>query len=299
MRPNCLEFLIFLSICYLPSNITNELIVIYVQANRWYVAWACINGPSSDCGSGGQAMVINDDVGFHFKTSKMSNNGTDVNAGQIPCLLYNVVNNDHSLPYRRSDRCEQVIVLSKNVSRKVTVACLKYIITLMEWSWKTYRDMVMETNGLVPINFQKLSLMKHLKRLVYVIRACLRLVRSYVNEIYPQNSKRRNSHEYMAYFEAIGEVRIFIQRLMSDPTPTCAVLPRRSGKGKPHKVCLVQFAMEMTNAVLKEAHDTVIACFHAFFPTPTLKWNHLCSLLSLAKVRPLTRLILLTCYVIF
>lgn len=30
---------------------------IALQANRWYVAWAKVSGPSSDCGTGGQGMV--------------------------------------------------------------------------------------------------------------------------------------------------------------------------------------------------------------------------------------------------
>lgn len=34
---------------------------IVLQANRWYVAWAKVGGPSSDCGSGGQAMVTAED----------------------------------------------------------------------------------------------------------------------------------------------------------------------------------------------------------------------------------------------
>lgn len=32
-----------------------------LQANRWYVAWAKVSGPSSDCGSGGQGMVTAED----------------------------------------------------------------------------------------------------------------------------------------------------------------------------------------------------------------------------------------------
>ena len=32
-----------------------------LQANVWYVAWARISGPSSDCGSSGQAAVTTDD----------------------------------------------------------------------------------------------------------------------------------------------------------------------------------------------------------------------------------------------
>lgn len=259
------------------------IFVIITQANRWYVAWACINGPSSDCGSSGQAMVINDEVGFHFKTSKKSNNGTDVNAGQIPCLLYNLMNSDHSIPIKHIEPGDPVIVLSKNISRKVTVSCFRSLITLLQWSWTTFKDGMMDTNGQIPINYQKLTLMKHQKRLVYVIRACLRLVKSYINEIYPQNNRKRNSHEYMSYFEAIADVRNLIQMIMADKTPTCNLLPRR-GKNKTHRVCFVQFALELTNSILKEAHETITACFHAFFPTPTLKWNHLCSLLFHVKV---------------
>lgn len=255
------------------------------QANRWYVAWACISGPSSDCGSSGQAMVINDEVGFHFKTSKQSNNGTDVNAGQIPCLLYNTVTPDQTFSHKTIDLGDPIIILSKNLSRKVTVPCFRSLITLLQWSWDTFKEIILETNGLVPINYHKLTVMKHQKRLVYVIRACLRLVKSYINEIYPQNNRKRNSQEYMSYFEAIADVRNLIQAIMADQTPTCAMLPRKPGKNKAHRVCYVQFALELTSSILKEAHDSITACFHAFFPTPTLKWNHLCFMLFNVKVR--------------
>ncbi|XP_048488841.1 E3 ubiquitin-protein ligase MYCBP2 [Plutella xylostella] len=254
-----------------------------IMANRWYVAWACINGPSSDCGSSGQAMVINDEVGFHFKTSKKSNNGTDVNAGQIPCLLYNTVTPDNSVPVRAHDQGEPVIVLTKNISRKVTVSCFRSLITLLHWSWSTFKGILLDTNGQVPINYQKLNTMKHQKRLVYVVRACLRLTKSYINEVYPQNHRKRNSHEYMSYFEAIADVRNLIQMILSEPAPTCAMLPKKPGKLKAIRLCYVQFALEMTNSILKECHETFTSCFHAFFPTPTLKWNQLCSMLYFVK----------------
>ena len=61
-------------------------------AGRWYVAWARVSGPSSDCGSSGQIQVASEEgIQFHFKSSRKSNNGTDVNAGQIPQLLYKVI----------------------------------------------------------------------------------------------------------------------------------------------------------------------------------------------------------------
>lgn len=257
---------------------------ILFQAHRWYVAWACINGPSSDCGSSGQAMVINDEIGFQFKTSKKSNNGTDVNAGQIPSLLYNIVNSDHLLPARKLDAGEPVVALSKNISRKVTVPGFRSLISLLLWSWTTFQEIILETNGLLPINFLKLTTMKHQKRLVYIIRASLRLVKSYIIEIYPQQSRRRNSQEFMSFFDAIAEVRNVIQGIMADPIPTCSMLPKKPGKNKVHRVCYVQFALEMTNSILTEAHDTFTACFYAFFPTPILKWSHLCSLLFNVRV---------------
>ena len=34
---------------------------VLLQANIWYVAWSRISGPSSDCGSSGQAIVTTED----------------------------------------------------------------------------------------------------------------------------------------------------------------------------------------------------------------------------------------------
>lgn len=228
-------------------------------------------------------MVINDEVGFHFKTSKKSNNGTDVNAGQIPCLLYNTLGSDLAAPARCADNGEAIVALTKNISRNVTVPCFKSLITLMQWSWSTLKETILDTNGQIPITYQKLTLMKHQRRLVYVIRACLRLVRSYINEIYPSHNRNKKSQEYMCYYDTIVEVRNLIQAMMAEQTPTCGMLPRRPGKPRAHRACYVQFALELSGAVLAEAHDTLAACYHAFFPTPPGKWAHLCSLLSQAR----------------
>lgn len=60
-----------------------------LYGGRWYLVWARIAGPSSDCGSSGQSSVTSEDqIIFNFKTSKKANNGTDVNSGQIPSILY-------------------------------------------------------------------------------------------------------------------------------------------------------------------------------------------------------------------
>ncbi len=96
-----------------------------LQANRWYLAWARVNGPSSDCGSGGQGAVTTEDqVTFTFKSSKKSNNGTDVNAGQIPQILFRVVTHD-SLPSAKPNApVDLVHDISNSFARTVTpVSC--------------------------------------------------------------------------------------------------------------------------------------------------------------------------------
>lgn len=39
-----------------------------LQANRWYLGWARVNGPSSDCGSGGQSSVTTEEQCVFFIT---------------------------------------------------------------------------------------------------------------------------------------------------------------------------------------------------------------------------------------
>ncbi|GFS50044.1 e3 ubiquitin-protein ligase MYCBP2 [Trichonephila clavipes] len=94
---------------------------IQLTANRWYVAWARISGPSSDCGSSGQSVVTTEDqIIFYFKSSKKSNNGTDVNAGQIPQLLYRTITPDSQGLSKPCSEIEPVTVLTKDFSRTVT-----------------------------------------------------------------------------------------------------------------------------------------------------------------------------------
>lgn len=56
-------------------------------------------------------------VVFYFKTSKKSNNGTDVNAGQIPQLLYHLVTPESQAPTRHVDSAKEVYILSREFSR--------------------------------------------------------------------------------------------------------------------------------------------------------------------------------------
>ena len=43
----------------------------------------------------------------------------------------------------------------------------------------------------------------------------------------------------------------------------------------------------MLEQVVKECHDSFVACFHVFYPTAPLKWTILCELLDqVHKVKP-------------
>ena len=59
-------------------------------------------------------------VVFKFKSSKKSNNGTDVNAGQIPQILYRLPAHDSAGVSRKNDFTEPAHILSRDFSRMVS-----------------------------------------------------------------------------------------------------------------------------------------------------------------------------------
>ncbi|XP_026302017.1 E3 ubiquitin-protein ligase MYCBP2 isoform X8 [Apis mellifera] len=244
-----------------------------LQANRWYVAWAKVSGPSSDCGSGGQGMVTAEDqVMFYFKSSKRSNNGTDVNAGQIPQLLYRIVTPENQTPNRQRDRIEPVYVLKRDFSRTVTKECFQSLISLLQWSWNTLKaalsDIMVHSTS---------SHALEVERLVYISKASLRLLRIYTNEIYPNQAGKKTPAESVRLAECIGEVRALLHQILSDTVPLNA---KSKGKTRLNKTPSAINNNKMTNSILEECHRTFVACYHVFYPTAYLKWVCLCELLS-------------------
>ncbi|KAB7503617.1 E3 ubiquitin-protein ligase MYCBP2 [Armadillidium nasatum] len=160
-----------------------------IQANRWYAAWARVSGPSSDCGSSGQSMITTEDqVIFYFKSSKKSNNGTDVNAGQIPQILYRILSSESNLQSKLVLPEETVPILSKGFYINITNDVFQSLLDLLNWSWTTLCSCIGEqvtksSSGTGGQMVAKLDL----QRLVYVCCSCLRLLRVYINEIYPNS----------------------------------------------------------------------------------------------------------------
>ncbi|KAM8976196.1 E3 ubiquitin-protein ligase MYCBP2 isoform 2-T2 [Pelodytes ibericus] len=247
---------------------------VLLQASWWYVAWARVSGPSSDCGSHGQASITTDDgVLFLFKSSKKSNNGTDVNAGQIPQLLYRLPTSDGSAAKGKQQVSEPVHILKKSFARTVSVECFESLLSILHWSWTTLVLGVEELRGLK--GFQHTATLLDLERLRFVGTCCLRLLRVYTCEIYPISaSTKAVVEETSKLAECVGKTRTLLRKILSEGVDNCMMKLDNDPQG------YLSQPLSLLEAVLQECHNTFTACFHSFYPTPALQWACLCDLLN-------------------
>ncbi|XP_032812561.2 E3 ubiquitin-protein ligase MYCBP2 isoform X3 [Petromyzon marinus] len=267
---------------------------VLLQAGWWYVAWARVSGPSSDCGSHGQPTITTDDgVVFQFKGSKKSNNGTDVNAGQIPQLLYRLPSHDNSSGKGKPQSLEPVHILRRSFSRTVSPECFEALLRVLQWSWSTLTAGLQELGAFT--GFTRTATLLDLERLVFLASACLRLLRVFVCEIYPSvDGVKPALEETSKLAECVGNTRCLLQKILGDETQARAIRPRRDERGRPAgsgDTAVVAPGRParpersdgpegLLEAVLQECHSTFTACFHAFYPTPALQWACLCDLLT-------------------
>lgn len=161
-----------------------------IVAGKWYLLWIKVSGPSSDCGSNGQNIVVGDDqVVFTFKSSKKSNNGTDINSGQIPSILYRVVTHDRKIS-DISGKNEVVCKISKQFINTISPESFENLVKLLSWSWSQFKVKINEMVEKISSNDELL-----LNRYVYTCQVCLRLLKKYINEIYPSESFKFNENE--------------------------------------------------------------------------------------------------------
>ncbi|CAN8032629.1 unnamed protein product, partial [Ixodes persulcatus] len=245
---------------------------VLLQASRWYVVWAHISGPSSDCGSSGQSVVTTEDqVVFYFKSSKKSNNGTDVNAGQLPQLLYRVITPDVQTSNQTMDQSESITILSYKFSRTVTPECFQSILKLLHWSWKALKAGLREVSE-SPASVGR-ALLPDLRRLLYICVASLHLLRIYINEVYPAGPPvRKIPPESARMAECVADTQALLRRILSDGG---AVAAAAEGNPFPPGSCL-----ELQTTLVEECEAAFMACYHAFYPSTLLKWRGLCDLLS-------------------
>lgn len=247
---------------------------VLLQLGWWYVAWARVSGPSSDCGSHGQATITTDDgVVFQFKSSKKSNNGTDVNAGQIPQLLYRLPSNDGNASKGKQQTSEPVHILKRSFARTVSVECFESLLSILHWSWTTLVLGVEELRGLK--GFQYTATLLDLERLRFVGTCCLRLLRVYICEIFPiAASTKAVVEESSKLAECVGKTRSLLKKILSEGMDNCLTKLDNDPQG------YLSQPLTLLEAVLQECHNTFTACFHSFYPTPALQWACLCDLLN-------------------
>lgn len=218
-------------------------------------------------------ITTEDQVLFYFKSSKKSNNGTDVNAGQIPQILYKIITAEIQPTRRQNDVAEPIHILSKDFSRSVTKECFQSLLSLLQWSWNTFKLCIIDGQVSQQHTYNNLEL----ERLVYISRASLRLICTYTNEIYPSQVSKKAPLENVNLAECIGDIRALLKQILSDNLPAL-MLSKKSSKCKVMKNN--ESNLKMMNSILEECHVTFVSCFHAFYPTSYLKWTCLCDLLS-------------------
>ena len=254
-----------------------------IQAGRWYVAWARVSGPSSDCGSSGQTQVTTEEqIQFSFKSSKKSNNGTDVNAGQVPQLLYRLVAMEGKSSSRRSDPPDPICVLSPKFARTVTSECFQALISLVHWSWNAFKARLCEladSSSSIEddAEFAMQATILDLERLAFICRACLRLAVTYTLEVYPSKivaGQPRPVPETQKLAEAVLDCKNLFQKMLKDPL---SVSNKRDEEAETPQAKACQ---GLARLVLADAHRAFVSCFHAFYPTGYLKWACLCNLLA-------------------
>ncbi|XP_077518796.1 MYC binding protein highwire isoform X2 [Amblyomma americanum] len=245
---------------------------ILLQANRWYIVWAHISGPSSDCGSSGQSVVTTEDqVVFYFKSSKKSNNGTDVNAGQIPQLLYRVITPDVQTSSQPADQSESITILSHKFSRTVTPECFQSLLRLLHWGWKAFRAGLCELSD-SPSTLGR-ALVLDLRRLLYICAASLHLLRIYINEVYPIGPvSKKLPPESSRMAECVADTQSLLSCILSGGS-SLPVDADEEGEG------LLKEGAAMQTTLLEECEAAFMACYHTFYPSTMLKWRGLCELL--------------------
>lgn len=126
----------------------------------------------SDCGSSGQASITTEDqIVFNFRASKKANNGTDVNSGQIPAILYRVINQDFKESIINSD-IDPVHKVSQQFANSVTKDCFQSLITLLKWSWGTFKLTLNELKDKV----EAIVIVKLLRNLVVCTQTYIYLI---------------------------------------------------------------------------------------------------------------------------
>lgn len=71
------------------------------------------------------------------------------------------------------------------------------MLALLQWSWNTFKAGLIDISHISSSASGHMAAILDLERLVYISQASLRLLRTYTNEIYPNNGENR---VFVTYF---------------------------------------------------------------------------------------------------
>ncbi|CAD5224052.1 unnamed protein product [Bursaphelenchus okinawaensis] len=235
---------------------------ILVNADVWYVAWIQIQGPSSDCGAEGQQIVRTDsEVEFTFRNSSYSNNGTDVEGGQIPEIYYKVYRtSDCQQSYRQpsasypSPNVEpdvsifESVALSAHTVFSVTPDTMRYLFRILKWGI---------AGSFQSRDYEKMQddvAAQKQERAAFVTIVCLRIIRIYLGVVFPQYRADCDTLQAksVASSEAVYEFKGLLDELFRTADEKLFVEDRIAG------------------LVVEEAVDMYVSCSYLLTPSPEL-----------------------------
>ncbi|KAJ8378390.1 hypothetical protein AAFF_G00242780 [Aldrovandia affinis] len=181
--------------------------------------------------------------------------------------------NDGNTAKGKQQSSEPVHILKRSFSHTVSVECLETLLSILHSSWTTLVLGVEELRGLK--GFQYTATLLDLEQLCFVGTCCLRLLRVYICEIFPNSANSKAVvDESSKLAECVGKTRSLLKKILLEVMDNCLAKLDNDPQG------YLSQPLTLLEAVLRECHNTFTACFHSFYPTPTLQWACLCDLLN-------------------
>ncbi len=142
---------------------------------------------------------------------------------------------------------------------------LAAVLQLLEWSWSLLIA-GLRSNPPMPSG--------DADHLAFVAKSSLLLLQTYIQEAYPkqQSGKSKNTKDIPELAEMVYRAQVLLRRILSTRSRPIAVEKSSSEVGT---------ARDPLNLVIEACCTAFRVCFHAFYPTTSLKWLCLCQHLHL------------------
>lgn len=234
---------------------------ISIKAKTWHIISAKISGPSSDCGASGKPTVECEDVTFTFRNSMISNNGTDVNVGQIPELYYQLENFNEDLDSGErisNDELDVALLFSQTSLEAITPELFQSMLSILEWTLQRVWDGAGARD----------ERLWTVEQATYIGVLNVRLLIRYCMIAYPFESKEEKMPELSGCLAEIHQTMISLFQVANETIEekVCSLFPFLF-------MNLIQTYIH--NAILAESVRLFLNMGHAFCPSKSIIMAHL------------------------